>query len=655
MISAKTIQSIKKAAIGSAFLITFAAAAFLGAPTASAYKPLPLESSQYPENNATGVPSQLEFVRLSFNSNPGRIVGTHSPTSISISKADQPGGREGQQAKIQVIELSTNTPVHATLSGTDVNDDGVADPELHIQGNTLAIKVNPFDSTKAVDDPFNKNRLKPGETYQVIIPQGSVVHKAPADTSFDNNDAITWTFTVERKPTPSVFSFQPGNQTFRFDPKVTNTGLPNNVSALGVGYRKTLVLEFQNGVKPNIPENTVVISGNELSSNATPHNPNTVTKQDPKASNTLIVTMDTNNPLKANHLYTVNISNNITDADSNTLRYFNKKPITPSSAAVKVTASKSTAQYKSDVIAYAEQVRRYAFNAIYPYFMKDKTITLNAATEAEKLANLATNTLRNVTMDTTTTTAAALETAHAKPLYDAIETATTGFDAVVIASYSYDNETGFTPESKAMSNKYPLTNDPISIRFSTFRDFKETLINPATATVQNINNTILSIEPPRRVGVVVPKSYIKNIETLHYVQGLVPSTQGNNLTNIDITADSDVDKIIINSNRGPRILTSKVNNVFTAGYSGLEADGINEIRIQAYDKYGQILEERNIKLSVQGNNPLKNDYLPKESKALGKTYTLYELMEDPKLFSEVLLHFPVSKLNELGIFLPYTP
>ncbi|ANE46695.1 hypothetical protein SY83_10895 [Paenibacillus swuensis] len=653
MFTQNMFDNMKKAVIGSAFLVTVTVASLVGAPsTADAYQPTPLENSFYPENNESGVPSQLPYVRVSFNSNPGEIIGAHTPATISIDKLD---GAAEQQAKIQVIEMSTNTPVHAMLASTDVNGDGVLDPELIVTGNTLAIKVNPFDATKAVNDPNNKNRLKPGESYQVIIPQGSIVHKT-GDTSKDNNKAISWTFTVERKPTPANFSFQPGNQTFKFTPGIVNTGLPNNVHAHGVGYRKTLVLEFQNGVKPNVPENTIVISGNELSPSATPHNPTTITKQDVTSSNTLNVTMPVGNPLRANHLYTVSISNTLTDEDASIVKYFNIKPTTPSPVQVKAPGTKTVAQYKSEVVAYAEQVRRYAFNAIYPYFMTTDAKVIGAGNEAAKLASLAINTSRNISLDTTTATAALLHTTYAEPLYQAIEAATTGFDAVVNANYSYaPASTQSDLISTAATNKYPLKNDPIFIRFSTFRDFKQTLVDPATATVQNINNTILSIEPPRRVGVVIPKSYIKSIQTLHYVQGLVPSSQGNNLTNIDIAADSDVDKVIITSNRGVRVLNSKVNNVWTAGYAGLEADGLNEVRIQAYDKYGQILEERNFKLAVDGTDPLKEDYLPKESKVLGKTYSLHELMEDPKLFSEVLLHFPVSKLNELGIFLPYTP
>ncbi|WP_199616790.1 hypothetical protein [Paenibacillus alkalitolerans] len=622
---------------GLMLLIAFCFALIMAAP-GSAYAAVPeiIDGSQYPENGAVGVPSALEYVRVSFKSNPkGEVDGSNNPVNYLPIKKDNPGGTvKPNWEKIRVIELSTNTQVQAVNASGQPEvwfDDGSASNT----DATLVIKVNKYLTSGSAND--NQKRLKPGETYQVIIPQGSLEYENDG-ASADRNAEISWTFTVERKPIPAVFSFQPGNQTFTVKNGIST--LPNRVDIQGVGYRKSLVMEFMNDMKSNFDQNTVVVSGNELSASATPHTPQTEISLDGNSANTLIIKLPNDNPLKPNHLYTVTInSNNLEDAESDTQIYFAQRGSNVTTPVKPATVTEASA------ISYANEVIRFAYDYIYAYLPTTQAASYEPANSAAGLANQAQFLIDRVRSFSTLSTEV-----------NNLETAVNNFIATTntpVANNTY--ATSAAAATGATNAKYPLKNDSVTIKFSTFRDFKATLIDPQTATIANINNTILSIEPPRRIAVVVPKSYIKNIETIHYVQGLVPSMQGNNLTNIDITADIDVAKIVVTSNRGPRILTNKINNVFTAGYSGLEADGLTEVKLQAFDKYGQILEERNFKLGVDGTNPVKNDYMPKESKALGKTYTLYELMADPKLFAEILQHYPVSRLSELGIFLPYTP
>jgi hypothetical protein len=623
--------------VGLLFVLLLSAALIIAAPGHSyAAVPEVIPGSQYPENGAAGVPSALEYIRVSFKSNPrGEVDGFGNPVNYLPIKGDTPASPvEPNWKKIRVIELSTNTQVQAV-------DPATGAPEVVFNDATLVIKVNKYLRSGTVSD--NQKRLKPGETYQVIIPQGSIDYTN--DNTADHNSMFTWTFTVERKPTPALFSFQPGNQNFT----ITNgqSTLPNHVDIQGVGYRKSLVVQFQNDIKSNFAQNTVVISGNELSASAFPDTPQTELSLDEGSANTLIVKLKNENPLKPNHLYTVTInSDNLEDAESDLQRYFAaagsnvSKPVkpTPVAPAADITQAKA--------IEYANLVARYAYNYIYAYLPNtapDRSYKPGNA--AAKLANNAYYLIERIrSFSNLSAAVTSLETDLNNFIADAD-----------VTSYTYASTAAANSAASDFNVRYPLKNDSFTIRFSTFRDFKATLIDPQTATITNINNTILAIEPPRRVGVVVPKNYIKSIETIHYVQGLVPSMQGNNLTNIDITADIDVDRIVVTSNRGPRILTNKINNVFTAGYSGLETDGLTEVKLQAFDKFGQLLEERNIKLGVNGTNPVKNDYLPKDSNSLGKTYTLYELMADPKLFAEILQHYPVSRLNELGIYLPYTP
>jgi hypothetical protein len=198
-----------------------------------------------------------------------------------------------------------------------------------------------------------------------------------------------------------------------------------------------------------------------------------------------------------------------------------------------------------------------------------------------------------------------------------------------------------------------MTNDMIRFRFETVHNFDNTIIQ---GSIVELNN-IMRRHPPRNIAVVVPQKYILEVQTIHYVRGLVPVPQGvtntqQNLTNIDIYAHPDVHTIRIDTHRGFRMLNRNKNDIFTTGYAGLEADGLSEITMYNLDRYGKLLEKKVMKLEVDGTNPLKV-YNFRMAPNLWGTHTLYNLMANAALLNGILQHFPVSQLRNIGVYFPF--
>jgi hypothetical protein len=217
------------------------------------------------------------------------------------------------------------------------------------------------------------------------------------------------------------------------------------------------------------------------------------------------------------------------------------------------------------------------------------------------------------------------------------------------------------PENTVRPDQTEAFELPLNI-FDITPGFYSTFI---VADADAINDVVFKYNAPRDINVHIPKAYITDIETIHRYEGLVPKEKSSpNLTNIDVLTEKDVGRLKV-------ALTDEVNRDliwhndlkgFTIGYAGLEAgdeidvDTGQEIGLQAYDKNGKFLEDRNFKLKVinTDNDFILNDYIePIPKNIFGKTKTLYELMKDPQLLEFVISRIPVSQLNRLGITYEY--
>lgn len=201
--------------------------------------------------------------------------------------------------------------------------------------------------------------------------------------------------------------------------------------------------------------------------------------------------------------------------------------------------------------------------------------------------------------------------------------------------------------------------------------FTSTFIDTTDST---INNNIFKNNAPRDVNVYVPKMFITGIETIHRYEGVVDAQKGPALTNIDILADEEADRLKVTfdgiaNDQYSRDLTYREDvGGFTMGQAGLEAllceknvaddptctdtnSKVKEFQLKAYNSYGRLLEERAFKVRVadQKTNFKINNYLTQTADGFGQTYTLYELMSDTTLLEGILTHIPVSELNKLAV------
>jgi hypothetical protein len=209
--------------------------------------------------------------------------------------------------------------------------------------------------------------------------------------------------------------------------------------------------------------------------------------------------------------------------------------------------------------------------------------------------------------------------------------------------------------------------DTFVIPFSLFDiepGFRSTFVSPILGS-ESVN-ALFKQNAPRDISIVVPKLRFKNIKTLHRYKGLAQGTESPNLTNIDISADEEVNRIdvsVVNKNHDYKRVLYKhpTANFFTTGHAGLGAEGYeeeqNEIVFRAYDAYGRNLENRQYKLQVKDpvSNFTKDDYINEKQDVFGKTYTLYQLMEDPKLLEDIISVMSVGELDKIGVHYKNVP
>ena len=192
--------------------------------------------------------------------------------------------------------------------------------------------------------------------------------------------------------------------------------------------------------------------------------------------------------------------------------------------------------------------------------------------------------------------------------------------------------------------------DRIEVSFKTADGFKNAFLDK---TSYELNSGLLET-PSHNIAIDIPKVYIRNVETIHYRQGLAPDAQvAPNLTNIDVEADQDVSYITINTNQDERSkLERGANGKFTGTFAGLSAD-FSEMEITAYDENENELVTRVFRLQGSPGSEYKNDYVPEITDVFGTKISLYELMQQPDLMSQVLEQIPVSELDRIGVLEPY--
>jgi len=194
-------------------------------------------------------------------------------------------------------------------------------------------------------------------------------------------------------------------------------------------------------------------------------------------------------------------------------------------------------------------------------------------------------------------------------------------------------------------------NEEIKIIFKTVDGFNNAFLQ---SSAQDLNNGIFRDYSTHNIAVKIPKVYIKQLETIHYRNGLIPDEQvAPNLTNIDIEADEDVYYMKIVTNRGirPKVYRG-ANDKFSVAFAGLNAD-ISTIEVYAYDSYGKILERRSFKLQGAPGAEFKSDYVPEISPIFGTTISFYDLMKDPTSLQQIIEQIPLSELDRIGVFYPY--
>lgn len=190
-----------------------------------------------------------------------------------------------------------------------------------------------------------------------------------------------------------------------------------------------------------------------------------------------------------------------------------------------------------------------------------------------------------------------------------------------------------------------------------------------TASEEDINARIFQKNAPRSINVYVPSQYFTKVTTIHRYEGVF---NDNDLTppqlfNVDISCAKDVAQVFLSvGNVGERRLSyDEKSKCFTTGFAGVNADLLNGengdvMTIKAYDAYGRLLEERDFKVRVGTlrNNSTTDfvvDNYITSSSSLNPVYTLYDLMQNPVLASNILARIPAGELDRLKISYPLKP
>ncbi|PAQ13344.1 hypothetical protein CD798_15630 [Bacillaceae bacterium SAOS 7] len=227
----------------------------------------------------------------------------------------------------------------------------------------------------------------------------------------------------------------------------------------------------------------------------------------------------------------------------------------------------------------------------------------------------------------------------------------------------------------AASLDYQLVIEKETLRFDQLSDyvlpfkiydllpgFKSTFIDtPAT----DLNKYVLKNNAPRDVFVHIPKMFVQEIQTIHH-QTLIDGITQPSLTNIDILTDEEVSRMKVtfrgNADYSRDLSYREDVKGFSMGQAGIEAmpgaELSDEFSLKSYSATGRYLGERKFKLraaeAAQDGKPsatvMINDYIKAfEKKNFGTTFTLYELMEDKALLTEIMKQIPVEELNSLGV------
>lgn len=215
--------------------------------------------------------------------------------------------------------------------------------------------------------------------------------------------------------------------------------------------------------------------------------------------------------------------------------------------------------------------------------------------------------------------------------------------------YEVTIPSGFVTDRYADSGS-DFAGDDIVVKFKTADGFNNAFVEK---TAQELNSGILQTDSDN-IAIEIPKIYIKELETIHYQDGLIgDDREASNLTNIEVDADDDVEEIRIVTDRGVRPnVTRGPDDRFSATFAGLNSD-ITDINVTAYDDYGKVLERRSFRLQGSPGSEFQNEYVPDITDNFGSTVSLYELMRDPEIMQDVLEQIPVSELNRIGVFHPY--
>ncbi|MBA2175506.1 hypothetical protein H0266_11435 [Halobacillus locisalis] len=190
----------------------------------------------------------------------------------------------------------------------------------------------------------------------------------------------------------------------------------------------------------------------------------------------------------------------------------------------------------------------------------------------------------------------------------------------------------------------------INVDFKTADGFKNAFLDKSS---YELNSGLLQT-PSHNIAIDVPKVYIRNVETIHYRQGLAPDAQvAPNITNVDVEADPDVAYLTVTTNQDERSMLERgANGKFTATFAGLSSN-VTQLEITAYDVNENELVTRIFRLQGAPGSEFKNDYVPEITDVFGKRISLYELMQQPDLMRQVLEQIPVSELDRIGVLEPF--
>ena len=185
-----------------------------------------------------------------------------------------------------------------------------------------------------------------------------------------------------------------------------------------------------------------------------------------------------------------------------------------------------------------------------------------------------------------------------------------------------------------------LNTIPYSVTFTTAYNLDQMINNLYTPVTLN---TLMTTYSPRGLNVGVPKKYLTNFNISYY------KDLANPLTNVDITADAEVNDIMVTFGAATPIHAIKNSAGWNTGYQGTltttDAKGQligQDIVFQAFDKYGRLLEKKKtIKLNVKGN---KLDLSSTRSLAVPTKFANL-ILSNGKLFTSILKQYDVDELS----------